>query len=409
MAKIIPFNATLPSRDKVHLVASRSYISYSKPHLRGKLASNPFSFLHIINPDFFNPNPTKVPKEKYELVRKKYLDFKAKGYFQQLTQPAFFLYRQIKFDRQYTGIIGGASVMDYLEEHIRIHEHTISKREKMFTDYLNSTGFNAEPVLISHPPSKKLTSLKQKFLKKRPEFDFSTTDYVQHQFWVIENEEEKKLISGEFEKFENLYIADGHHRTASSARLAEMALRNHETGNGKMFFMSMFIDEEELSVLPFHRVVSNISPYNETTFLKEIKNNFDEVEIVSGNYHGPTKQHEIGMFLNGNWFRLKKIVKEDSLDPSRSLDTQILNDIVFQGMLEVKDIKKDKRIKFLGGTHEMEELEELVTKKRNKVAFALYPISIKEIKKVADAQQVMPPKSTWIEPKLRSGLVIYEF
>ncbi len=410
MAKIIPFKAVLPTRDKVHLVASRSYINYTKPHLKGKLESNPFSFLHIINPDFYLPKKVTRHNIKYDMVKEKYLDFLNRGYFYKKEEIGFYLYRQIKNGKSYTGIIAGASVNDYLSGKIKIHEHTLTKREKLFEAYLEHTGFNAEPVLMTHPHSDKLISIKEKITESRPEFDFSTTDYVQHQFWIIDKPQDIKAITKEFLKFNSLYIADGHHRSASSVLLAKDYGELQNDSLGINFFMSLFIDEDELNILPFNRLLSSIKPFSEYEFIEKVKEQFNEVIAIEGEFIGPTKHHEIGMYINNNWFLLKsKISEEAEKHPTKRLDPQILSDKVFENILGIIDIKKDKRVRFVSGTDGVKSIEKQVNKGLAKVGFALHGLNIKDVKLVADANMVMPPKSTWIEPKLRSGLVIYEF
>lgn len=410
MANIIPFKAILPTRDKAHLVATRSYINYSKPHLRGKLEYNPFSFLHIINPDFFQAHKSANQVEKYNRVKQKFNEFLQKGYFTQDENPSFYLYRQIKKEHVFTGIIAGASVNDYLNGTIKIHEHTLTQREKMFETYLKQTGFNAEPVLMTHPHSEALTELKTEITSTRPEFDFSTTDLVQHQFWKIDSDEQIKKITNNFKTFQALYIADGHHRSASSVLLAK---HNNQLNNPDLpinYFMTLFLDEAELNILPYHRLVTSIKPFSEIEFLEQVRTQFHKVELAPNNFKGPQNHHQIGMFIGGVWYILhSKISADDETHPTKRLDTQILNDKVFENILGIVDIKKDKRVKFLGGTEDISAIEKAVIKGPAKVGFAIHALNISDVKKVADASMVMPPKSTWVEPKLRSGLVIYQF
>jgi len=390
-------------------VASRSYINYTKPHLKGKLESNPFSFLHIINPDFYLPKKVSNHHIKYKMVKEKFLDFLQKGYFYKKEEAAFYLYKQTKKGKEYSGIIAGASVNDYLSGKIKIHEHTLTKREKMFETYLEQTGFNAEPVLMTHPESGKLKSVKEKVTSIRPEFDFTTTDYVQHQFWIIDKPGLVKVITEEFTKFNALYIADGHHRSASSSLLAKDSRKLDDDSLGINYFMTLFIDESELNILPFNRLLSSIKPFTEDEFLEKVKEQFYLVEAIGTEFNGPSKHHEIGMFLGNSWYLLKsKISDEDEKHPTKRLDTQILSDKVFKTILGIIDIKKDKRVRFVSGTEGIKPIEKQVNKGTAKVGFALHGLNINDVKKVADANMVMPPKSTWIEPKLRSGMVIYE-
>lgn len=407
MAQIKPFRAVLPTRDKVHLVASRSYITYGKRHLRGKLETNPFSFLHVINPDFFAPIPTRNLQIKYQLVKEKYQAFLGEKVLYRDEKENLYLYRQLKEGRVYSGFIGGASVKDYYDGTIKVHEHTLTKREVMFKNYLKTTGFNAEPVLMTHPSHTELGSIKDRYYSQRPEYDFTTTNAVRHQFWKIETETDIEQIAEIFASFKALYIADGHHRSASSSLLAKEANDLENPNNPLNYFMSMFIDEEELFIMDYNRLVKNIKGFNLNQFLEGVAQHFTLSKKEPG--YVPNCCHEIGMFTNGTWYALTpKPELLSTNDPVEKLDAQLLNTYILEPLLGIKNIKTDKRVAFVGGIEGKQALEIPVNKGKAQVAFRLFPVLIEEIKAVADAQKVMPPKSTWVEPKLRSGLTIYE-
>jgi len=404
LAKISPFKAVLPVKDKAHLVATRSYINYSKKHLKSKLQNNPFSFLQIINPDYLSPNPTKNIKKKFKLVREKYEFFKKENIFHVDDSESFYLYRKINENKTYTGIISGVSINDYYNGTIKIHEQTITKREKMFKNYLKATRFNAEPVLITHSHSEELNSLKLEALEEIPEFDFTTTNRSRHQIWKINTPAEIEIITKIFEQIDSLYIADGHHRIASSALLSKGIDKNEAKS-----FMALLIDEQELNILEFNRLVSSMSNLNTEEFINCLAPSFDIIKINDLDKKN-LKKHEIGVYLNHSWYLLK--LKPNMIDlnhPVKSLDPQILNDFILEPILDIQDLKTDKRVTFIGGNEPLKTLTKSVDKGKYQIAFILPPISIDELKKVADAGMYMPPKSTYIEPKLRSGLTIYEF
>lgn len=411
MADIRPFKAFRPTRDKVHLVASRSYITYSKPNLISKLDENPFTFLHILNPDYKKKEKTKsYSSERFEKVKVKFNDFINQQILQQDEKPSFYIYRQIKDGHPYLGIIACASVEDYYNKVIKKHEATITHREEIFKNYLKIVEINAEPVCFTYPNHSGIDRLTQSKILERAEYDFTTTNRVRHSFWVIDDEETVAQLQAYFQEIDAIYIADGHHRSASSALMGKELKENNPSHNGEEhynYFMGYFIPENDLQIFEFNRLVKDIGDWSISDFLKAIQKEF-EVIFVDDHVFKPAKVHEIGMYLDGKWYCL--IPKEglfEATDPVDSLDVSILTDHLLSPILGISDLKTDERIYFKGGLEGVEALKKEVDAGKAKVAFAHYPVSMQQLKTIANADQIMPPKSTWIEPKLRSGLTVY--
>ncbi|KAB1066082.1 DUF1015 domain-containing protein [Salibacter halophilus] len=403
MADVIPFRAVRPSRDKAHLVATRSYISYSNEQMAEKLENNPFSFLQIIHPPAANELDGV---EKFEKVREEYLDFCYRGILKKDENPAFYVYEQRYGDHVFTGIISGIAVEDYKTGHIKKHEHTLPEREKMFKNYLKTTGVNAEPVLLTYTKKDKIEELLERVKKSRPEYEFSTTDKHTHTLWVIDDQNDIEIIQQEFSDVESVYIADGHHRSASSSLLAD-DLRS-EQKKPSDYFMAYLISDQQMEIRAFHRLVSSLNGQTIDEFLTKIKQSF-EVESLGENRYQPHKLHEFGMYVNREWYRLTPHRENIDLEhPVEQLDCQILSSLILNPILGVEDEKTDKRVKFMGDLEGLEGLEQNVNNGSYDVGFAVYPVTVEQLKNVADNNMIMPPKSTWVEPKLRSGLTIYD-
>jgi len=407
MTKISSFKAIRPTRDKVHLVAALPYYSYKRNVLEAILQANPFSFLHIINPEF-GPIETKPnSQERFQLIHEAYERFKEQGIFSQEKESRIYLYRQTKGTHEYLGIIAGASVEEYNNGKIKVHESTITNREEMFTNYLDVVGYNAEPVLLSYSDKDhSIDAILDHKVLERPEYEFSTIDKIKHELWILSKEEET-TIKVSFEKLDSVYIADGHHRVASSAGLKrkriESGLQRYPNEEN---FLGFFINENRLHILEFNRLVKSLNDHSKEAFLNLLNENF-KVETLS-NSEKPNRHNEFTMCIDCSWYRLTckdKII--DKNHPVRSLDSEILTQYVLKPILGINDLKKDDNIDFMSGDHPIEEFEDKMHGKGYKVGFVLYPIRIEEIKKVADNGMIMPPKSTWVEPKLRSGLTIY--
>ncbi len=404
MITIKPFRAIRPPRDKAYLVATRSYLTYSEEELDDKLANNPYTFLHVINPN--RGRHLSYGKEKYMEVKKCFEKFTREGYFHQDEHENYYLYRQVKEGNEYIGLISAVSVDDYLEGRIKKHEHTLTNREKMFTDYLETTGFNAEPVLLTYRDDLRLNKIFAEYFTQRAEYEFTSTDRVLHQLWVIEDEKHISQITSAFGDQTALYIADGHHRCSSSSLLAQRL--KDASGEGHKYFMAFLIGEEQMKVFDFNRLIKGTNVKSEEELLAALNVDF-LVEPIRSESFKPEKLHELGMYINGHWYKL--VPRTGTFDPQHPvghLDAEILSKKILRPILGIKNLKTDSRAGFLPGTEGMQGLKRKVDSGEYDIAFALYPVSVDQVKQVADAGKTMPPKSTYIEPKLRSGLTVYK-
>jgi len=404
MPTLRPFAAIRATRDKVHLVASRSYVTYSTKDLRDKLKGNPYTYLHVIHPDLGSRAIHKTQgEERMKLVRDRYDQFKTEGIFFREEKPFYYIYRQIKNGHAFTGIMATVAVQDYLDGRIRIHEHTLSSRESTFTSYLDRTGLNAEPVLLFHPEQAALDSFIIQSTEERPEYDFSTTNKVRHQLWIIRDEDDINFITGIYSNMAHVYIADGHHRCASSAALCEkwrqsgrITSKNHPAE----FFLAYLLSASTMRIYEFNRLVRDLGQLTPEEFIERLRVSFEI--IPSSTPVQPLAKGMFGMYLGTSWYTLTL------RKPSPLLDTDILYQTILHPMLGIGDQKKDTRIRYMEGPRGISALETEVNKKRSAAAFTLCPVNPAELRAVADAGECMPPKSTWIEPKLRSGLLIHE-
>ena len=407
MAKIVPFRAIRPSRDKVSLVASRSYLSYSKEILDEKLENNPYTFLHIINPNYSAGYKVNSYDKKFKLVKEKFKSFIKEGIFKKDNSDSFYIYQKNNVEgNSFIGIIGAASVLDYQNSKIKIHEQTIKKREELFKNYLQTTGFNAEPVLLTYPDHKCINEIIQRYTQTRAEYEFTTTNKSQHKLWLVNDKKDIRLIEQSFSEIENLYIADGHHRFASSSLLAKES-KNINNSNTK-FCMSYLITEDQLQIISFNRLLKNFNDLSHKEFLTQIKKKYQIKEVQKA--FVPTQKNEISLYISKKWYSL--IAIEEYVNRKHcveKLDPAILSNNILAPILGITDARNDKRLSFIDGTHSLKEIQQKVDSGEFKAAFLLKPISINQIKEVADQGESMPPKSTYIKPKLRSGMLIYDF
>jgi uncharacterized protein (DUF1015 family) len=407
MSKIAAFKAIRPVRDKVHLVATRPYYSYKKNVLTAKLEDNPFTFLHIINPEFSTSIKTKPnSKERFALVKHQFDHFLREGILIQDITPHLYIYRQSKADFSVIGIIGGASVQEYIDNDIKKHEQTLTLREEVFTNYLDLVGFNAEPVLMTYDPQPRLNELIQAVSTERPEYEFTTTDCIKHELWVLSLTQTKEC-QVLFESVEALYIADGHHRSASSVRYAQMNINRGTETTLTGSFLSYFVAKDQVKILAFHRVLKSLHGYTKSSFAEALGELGSMKAIPSA--AEPQKEHQFTICLGNDWYVFEpnhSFINESN--PVERLDSFILSDLILKPLLGIVDLKTSDQVEFVPGNEPMSSIEEKINSGKFEVGFILYPATIDQVKEVANAGMNMPPKSTWVEPKLRSGLTIYQ-
>lgn len=412
MAKIVPFIAVRPTRDKANLLAARSYESYTAAQVESRLRDNPFSFLHIVNPGYRYQKEISG-EERYGLVKNRYQEFKEDGIFMQDEKPSFYIYKIVNRDGQeFNGFVGAASVQDYKDNIIKKHEDTLEFRVAMLKKYIKTVGFNAEAVLLTYPDNPELKSILDSVMQNRPEYEFTTTYRDTHYLWNVDDEALLNKIEQIFNAIPSLYIADGHHRSASSYLLAEDLKKENPQHTGEEsynFFMSYLIPESDLKIYEFNRLVKDLNGMEKEEFLIKLDEHF-RIENRGTDYYKPSKVNHFSMYLDGEFYSLylrkSKYKITNALD---ALDTHILYVTVLKPLLGIKDLRNDQRIEYSHGKKDLAYVKTVVDSGTFEVGFGLLPVTTEEMRNIADQGLKMPPKSTYIEPKLRSGVTVYEF
>lgn len=406
MANIRPFRAIRPVEDKVHLVASRSYVTYSERELREKLEYNPFSFIHIIHPDYNADRPSEPgTPERFMKVRLRFDDFMNEEVIRRDDKPGFYIYRQFSDRIDSIGIISAVHSDDYRNGHIRVHEQTLSQREALFAEYLDATNFNAEPILLCHEDLPDLNAFYQEVMERRPDYNFTTTDRMQHQLWYISDDAEIAAIQRFFAEMKALYIADGHHRSASSVLLSDRRREGNKDAPemASDYFMALTLPASALVIHGYHRLIRDLGGLSAEAFLLELKK-VAKVTAMREREQLPAVGC-INLYLEGRWYRLD-FSEQIHLELP---DAEWLTQKVLAPILGIEDLRNDPRIAFEPETTGIDEMTSMVDDGRFAAAFLLHPVPFDQLRRISDLGQTMPPKSTWIEPKLRSGLTIYEF
>jgi len=405
MAIIKPFKGIRPSKDKVHLVASRSVDGYNPAQLNSKLSENPYTFLHVIKPDFGDAVKSKPHSaELLQKIKKKYLQYVEEGILTTDAEESFYIYQQVKEGHAFTGIIACASIWDYFSDVIKKHEQTISDREEKLKKYLEVCDFNAEPVCLCYRDNETLTKVISGVIKQEPSFNFTTTDKIAHTLWKVSDTKTGDEIVAAFAKMPAVYIADGHHRSSSSALLGKAMKeknKNHTGNEPYNFFLAAFFPESDLKIYEFNRIVKDLNFLSKDTFLRKLSANFN-IEDKETTPYKPGRKGEFSMYVEEHWYSLT--LKNEY---KNKLDAELLSELILAPLLNIQDLRTDKRILFVSGTKGIGELKKIIDSGKAMVGFGLYPVTMQDVIKVADSNGIMPPKTTWVEPKLRSGLVVY--
>ena len=407
MAIVRPFKAVRPNKDVADKVASLPYDVMNREEAEQMAQGNPLSFLHVVRSEMDVPKEmSQYDEQVYIKARENFDMFQEKGILIQDEKPKFYIYRQIMDGRAQTGFVGCTSIDEYLNNTIKKHEFTLPKKE---VDRINNFDYcdaNTAPIFLTYRDDVELQSIMDEYTKETPEYDFVSEDGVSHIVWVINNDEDNKRIKELFEGIEFLYIADGHHRSASSAKVGLKRREENPSYTGEEefnFFMSVIFPESHLYIMDYNRVVQDLNGQTEEEFLAAVEKDF-VIEKKDERYH-PEAKYTYGMYLAGSWYKLS--AKEGSYDAGHaveSLDAAIVQANLLQPILDIEDPRKSSRIHFVGGIRGLEELERLVDGGDYAVAIALFPVTMSDIMDVADTGETMPAKSTWFEPKLRSGL-----
>ena len=414
MATIRPFKGIRPPKELVEKVESRPYDVLSSEEARAEAGDNEMSLYHIIKPEIdFSPETSEYDPKVYEQAARNFKKFQDKGWLVQDEKPAYYIYAQTMNGKTQYGLVVGAFVEDYLNGTIKKHELTRKDKEEDRMKHVRVNDANIEPVFFAYPDNKVLDELINKYVKNNaPEYDFiAPIDGFGHQFWVISDANDIDVITKEFAKMPALYIADGHHRSAAAALVgAEKANNNpnHKGDEEYNYFMAVCFQASQLTILDYNRVVKDLNGLTSAQFLEKLEKNFDVQRMGKEIYH-PTGLHNFSLYLDGEWYSLtaKKGTYNDA-DPIGVLDVDISSRLILDEILGIKDLRTDKRIDFVGGIRGLNELKERVDSGEMKMALALYPVSMQQIMDIADSGKIMPPKATWFEPKLRSGLVIHK-
>ncbi|CAM1347859.1 DUF1015 domain-containing protein [Tenacibaculum crassostreae] len=412
MAIVKPFKAVRATRDKVALVSSKSYEIYTPAEIGAKLDFNPYTFLHVINPGYKYHKQDVTGEQRFKLVHNRYLEFKENEVFKQDNFAGYYIYQKITPTDNFCGIIAATSVEDYHNNVIKKHEDTLKERELLFENYLKNTGFNAEPVLLTYPDNDVISSIIKKYQEKRAEYEFSTSDRDLHFLWIVSDSNDIQQISEAFKQVNTLYIADGHHRSTSSCLLAQNLAENNPEHTGKEdynYFMSYLLPESQLKIYEFNRFIRDLNGLTADELLIELDTYF-RIENRGQELYKPKEKHHFSMYLNGEFYALYlRKSAYNFTDCLSELDAYILYTTVLQPILGIDDIRNASKIVYSQNKSDGLELKTKVDSGEFKVSFGMLPTNISELKTIVDAGLMMPPKTTYIEPKLRSALTIYEF
>lgn len=413
MATIKPFKGIRPPKELVESIESRPYDVLSSKEAREEAGDNEMSLYHIIKPEIdFEEDIDEYDPRVYQKAADNFKKFMDKGWLVQDDKENYYLYAQTMNGKTQYGLVVGAAVADYMSGLIKKHELTRCDKEEDRMKHVRVCNANMEPVFFAYPDNARLDEIIKRVAQNEPEYDFiAPIDGFRHQFWIISNEDDIRAITEEFAKIPALYIADGHHRSAAAALVgAELARKDeNHTGNEEYnYFMAVCFQASQLTILDYNRVVKDLNGLTPEQFINALSKNFI-IEKKGSETYKPSCIHNFSLYLDGCWYSLtaKEGTYNDS-DPIGVLDVDISTCLILNEILNIQDLRSDKRIDFVGGLRGLEELKKRVDSGDMKAALALYPVSMKQIMDIADSGAIMPPKATWFEPKLRSGLVIHK-
>lgn len=410
MVKVKAFAGIRPPKEVAKEVSSRPYDVLNSQEAKAEATEK--SLLHIIKPEIdFDPIADEHGQEVYEKGAENFKKWQEKGWLVKDKNEKFYIYAQTMDGRTQYGLVGCCHFQDYLDNNIKKHELTRKDKEEDRMMHVRIQNANIEPVFFSYPANQEIDTIVSNIVKNtKPEYDFVSAEGFGHTFWVIEDAATNKRITEIFDTIPALYVADGHHRTAAAALVGQEKMRNNPNHTGEeeyCYFLTVIFPDNQLKIIDYNRVVKDLNGLTEAQLVEKLSKDFDVVK-VGKKIHTPTGLHNFGMYLGGEWYSFTaKAGRYDDKDPIGVLDVTILSNLVLDEILGIKDLRTDKRIDFVGGIRGLGELEKRVDSGNMKVAFALYPVSMQQLVDIADSGNIMPPKTTWFEPKLRSGLVIH--
>ena len=413
MAIVKPFRGLRPPRNIAEDLACLPYDVMDKEEARAMATGKEYSLLHITRAEI--DLPADIDTHSEEVYKKSVANFalwQKKGWLVQDKEPHFYIYAQTMADRTQYGIVGCASVDDYLEDRIKKHELTRPDKEQDRMIHIRTNNANIEPVFLTYPAVKEIDAIVKKIARKeKPEYNFTAEDGFGHHFWVVRDPDTNKQIEKLFAmKVPCTYVADGHHRTAAAALVGKEKRENNPKHKGTEeynYFLAVHFPDNQLRIIDYNRTIKDLNGLTAEEFLSRLEQAF-EIKNRGPRTYKPRRLHNFSMYLEGNWYSLsaRKGTYDDN-DPVGGLDVTILTNQVLTPILDIQDLRRSKRIDFVGGIRGIRELKNRVDRGEMKVAFALYPVSMKQLITIADSGNIMPPKTTWFEPKLRSGLVIH--
>ncbi|MDE7092779.1 MAG: DUF1015 domain-containing protein [Muribaculaceae bacterium] len=412
MAKVKPFRGVRPPKEFITEVASRPYDVLNSEEARKEAEGNPKSLYHIIKPEIdFEPGTDEHDPKVYDKAVENFNAFQQKGWLVQDDKEHYYIYAQTMDGRTQYGIVIAANVDDYMNERIKKHELTRRDKEEDRMKHVRCNNANIEPVFFAFPDNPVLEEIIKTVTKNKPEYDFTAEDGFGHHFWVIDDDKMIKTITEEFAKIPYLYIADGHHRTAAAALVGNEKAKANPNHTGKEeynYFLAVAFPASHLKIIDYNRVVKDLNGLTPAEFLKKLEDNFI-VEPKGKDIYTPAKLHNFSLYLDGQWYSLTaREGRYNDADPIGVLDVTISSDLILRDILGITDLRSDKRIDFVGGIRGLGELKRRVDNGEMKMALALYPVSMDQLINIADTGNIMPPKTTWFEPKLRSGIVIHK-
>lgn len=412
MAKVKPFRGLRPPKQFVEQVASKPYDVLSSEEARAEAEGNEKSLYHIIKPEIdFEPGTGEHEQKVYDKAVENFQKFQREGWLVQDEKDQYYLYAQTMDGRTQYGLVVGASVDDYLTGKIKKHELTRKEKEVDRMHHIEINNANIEPVFLSFPTNEVLERVIAQTAKTEPEYDFVSEDGIGHTLWCISDDAVINEITEAFAKIPYLYIADGHHRTAAAAHVGEEKAKADPNHTGKEeynYLLAVCFPESHLKVMDYNRVVKDLNGLTDEEFLQKVGEKF-VVEDKGTEIYRPAALHNFSLYLGGKWYSLTaKEGTYDDNDPIGVLDVKISSDYILRDILNIVDLRTDKRIDFVGGIRGLGELKDRVDSGEMKMALALYPVTMRQIIDIADSGNIMPPKATWFEPKLRSGLIIHK-
>lgn len=410
MVKVKPFAAVRPPKALAQEVASRPYDVLNSKEAKAEAGEK--SLLHIIKPEIdFDPIADEHSQQVYDKAVENFRLWQEKGWLVQDRKEMYYVYAQTMEGRTQYGLVVGANVEDYLTGKIKKHELTRKDKEEDRMIHVRIQNANVEPVFFAYPDNDEINGIVSDIVKNQPEYDYIAEDGFGHKFWIIDNDSTIKRITEIFASVPAFYVADGHHRTAAAALVGEEKRKSNPNHTGEEeynYFLAVVFPESHLKIIDYNRVVKDLNGMTSADFIKKLNEDF-VVENMGTDIYKPAALHNFSMYINGSWYSLTaKPGTYDEKDPVGVLDVTVMSNLVFDKLLDIKDLRTSKRIDFIGGIRGLGELKKRVDSGEMAAAFALYPVSMRQLIDIADTGNIMPPKTTWFEPKLRSGLAIHK-